>query len=349
LPGSWDQADVVRDADSLEDYRKLGLQAVVGGKLTPARNMALDVAKRKKQMCVQISDDISKWEYFDVEKQNFRGEVFFDKANAAVHGARRLCVSPLAAAQFILAKMRSSPLKPHLGGVFPTLNAALSLGQEEYSTHHFILGDFFVAEPASPCRFDTSMTLKEDYDFSCAHIHEHGSVLRCNRMFAYARHATNAGGAVATRDSTGSKERANIAILMRKWPDAFYLNGKRKDEVIMKWPRRDTDAEGTEKGSNRSARTSGGSSRAKVVKKAGGTAKVVVGAGSGFDLSSKVKRVKEVSAKAEYINKRTAALDGKTVRACLKTFFRDAAGRDKPYRMSDLRYDVTGGSLRILK
>jgi hypothetical protein len=299
---------------------------------------------------VQVSDDISKWEYFDVEKQNFRGEVTFDKANAAVHGARRLCVSPLAAAQFMLAKMRSSPLKPHLGGVFPTLNASLSLGQEEYSTHHFILGDFFVAEPASACRFDTSMTLKEDYDFSCAHIKEHGSVLRCNRMFAHARHATNAGGAVATRDSNGSKERANIAILMRKWPGVFHLNGRRKDEVIMKGGvLANGDADGTEKGSNQTTRTSGGaSSGAKPVKKGGRTAKGVVVASSGFDLSSKVKLVKQVSAKVEYINKRTAALDGKTVRASLKTTFTDAAGLEKPYRISDLKYDLSRGRI-ILK
>ncbi|CAK0861437.1 unnamed protein product [Prorocentrum cordatum] len=156
------------DKESLDDYKKLGLDAVVGGKLTPARNMALDTAKRRGQVCVQISDDISKWEYFDVEKQDFSGQADFSKMNAAVRGSKRLYISPLAAAQFILAKMRSSPLKPQLGGVFPTLNAAMSLGNEEYSTHHFILGDFFVAEPTSPCRFDTSMTLKEDYDYSSA-------------------------------------------------------------------------------------------------------------------------------------------------------------------------------------
>ncbi|CAK0827646.1 unnamed protein product [Prorocentrum cordatum] len=129
------------DAESLQAYKSLGLSAVVGGKLTPARNLALDDAKSRRQVCVQISDDISKWEYFDVERQDFGGETSFQRANAAVCGAKRLCVSPLAAAQFILAKMRSSPSRPHLGGVFPTRNASMSLGQEEYSTHHFILGD----------------------------------------------------------------------------------------------------------------------------------------------------------------------------------------------------------------
>jgi len=222
------------DSESLQAYKKLGLNAKVGGKLTPARNMALDDAKRLGKRCVQVSDDISKWEYLNVEKQDLRGEVSFSKANQALAGAERHVISPVAAAQFILAKMRSSPLKPQLGGVFPTLNAALTMGSDEYGTQNFILGDFFVVD-SSPCRFDTQMTLKEDYDFSCAHIAKHGSVLRCNRMLVHARHATNTGGAVAERDQSGSRERCNIAILQQKWPGVFKLNKKRKDEVLMSW------------------------------------------------------------------------------------------------------------------
>merc|ERR1719446_1580778 len=129
------------DADSLEDYKKMGLQAKVGGKLTPARNMALDDAKKQGKVCVQVSDDISKWIYYDCEKQNFKGEQDFSKANKALLGVKKHIVSPLAAAQFILAKMRSDPDKPHLGGVFPTANPAMTLGQEEFGKQHFILGD----------------------------------------------------------------------------------------------------------------------------------------------------------------------------------------------------------------
>jgi len=331
------------DKESLDDYKKLGLDAVVGGKLTPARNMALDTAKRRGQVCVQISDDISKWEYFDVEKQDFSGQADFSKMNAAVRGSKRLYISPLAAAQFILAKMRSSPLKPQLGGVFPTLNAAMSLGNEEYSTHHFILGDFFVAEPTSPCRFDTSMTLKEDYDYSCSHIRAHGSVLRCNRMFAHARHATNSGGAVATRDATGAKERANIAILQRKWPGVFYLNGKRKDEVIMKW-----GDKATPQPSSRSR--SAASTRAKPTKKANAKGYKAKDKMLGYKATAKVKYIREKGySSVPYLNRRCAKLDGKTVEACLQSRFKDAAGCEKPYRLTDLKYDEAAGRLRILK
>merc|ERR1719321_18655 len=93
----------------------------------------------------------------------------------------------------------------------------MTMGSDEYSTQHFVLGDFFVADK-SPCRFDESMTLKEDYDFTCSHISKHGSVLRCNRMVLTVKHYANQGGAVDNRDSAGKKERENIAILQRKWP-----------------------------------------------------------------------------------------------------------------------------------
>merc|ERR1711879_979423 len=134
----------------------------------------------------------------------------------------------------MLAKMRSSPLKPKLGGVFPSANAAMTMGSMEYATQHFILGDFFVADD-SPVRFDESLTLKEDYDFSCSHIAKHGSVLRCNRMLLTVRHYANQGGAVDIRDNAGRKEKENIAILQRKWPGVFKHNVKRPSEVLMNW------------------------------------------------------------------------------------------------------------------
>merc|ERR1719395_187963 len=112
--------------------------------------------------------------------------------------------------------MRASPDKPQLGGVFPTANPAMTMCFAEVSTEHFILGDFFVVD-SSPCRFDNTMTLKEDYDFTCSHISKHGSVLRCNRMLLHVKHATNSGGAVAVRDGKGEKERYNIAILQKNW------------------------------------------------------------------------------------------------------------------------------------
>jgi hypothetical protein len=325
------------DGDSLKAYQGLGLIAKVGGKLTPARNMVLKDAASKGRVCVQVSDDISKWQYYDVSKQDFRGEVDFKKANAALAGSRSHVISPLAAAQFVLAKMRSLPGKPKLGGVFPTNNASMTLGTEEFSHAHFILGDFFVAD-LSPIRFDETMTLKEDYDYSCSHIHKHGSVLRCNRLFVQARHSTNPGGAVAVRDGNGSKERENIAILQRKWPGVFKLNVKRDNEVLMKWQHYGkTDIQDESKAVKKTtlktkARKAMSAGKAKLLKQ--------------FPLSAKVKLTGEGDA-TPYIMKRCKKADGKTVQQVLAMEYTDASGATRKYGMSDLKYDVSAQRLRL--
>jgi len=334
------------DKDSLAKYKKLGLNAKVGGKLTPSRNMALNDAKKLGKVCVQVSDDISRWSYYDCEKQDYRGEKDFKKANAAIRGARKHVISPLAAAQLILAKMRADPEKPQLGGVFPTANAAMTLGLNEIGKQHFILGDFFVAEAASPCRFDTTITLKEDYDYTCTHIKKHGSVLRLNRMFLAVKHSSNAGGAVAARDAKGVKEKKNIAILQRKWPGVFALNKNRKDadtEVKMNW-----------NGYN------------KVAPATGGKTKVVVAKGKKSFLSKvknsklKAKKAKLTNfpgtavlkytgkeATADYITRRCKRCHMKKVEACLGMKFTDANGTQKTYNAQDLKYDVNGAMLSV--
>merc|ERR1712113_354410 len=87
----------------------------------------------------------------------------------------------------------------------------------------------------------------------------HGSVLRCNRMFISVKHQSNSGGAVTNRDSAGTKEKANVAILMRKWPGVFRINNRRKatagTEVTMNWAGYGKDEAVTDKGKDRVAKT----------------------------------------------------------------------------------------------
>lgn len=229
------------DEPSLSSYRELGLNAKVGGKLIPARNLALADAARKKKACVQTSDDITAWTYYGgkLDAQAFKDTMAnaLQAGNEAARQSEELAVSPAAAACFLLAKLRAAR-KPRLAGVHPVGNAGMALIREAVSADTFILGDFFVTEN-SPCRFDPRMTLKEDYDFTCSHLDTHGEVLRCNRLLVQAMHETNAGGAVSERDAAGNKERENIKILQGKWPGVFHLNGKRGDtQVIMSWRRR---------------------------------------------------------------------------------------------------------------
>merc|ERR1712232_1126346 len=224
------------DEDSLKDYQKLGLKAVVGGKLTAARNKALRDANKAGKICVQVSDDISAWEYRDGKVAKKRE---FNAMNKAWASAKRIIVSPVAAARFILAKMRGAegPRKPKLGGVYMIGSCSRAMVGDMVQRQHFILGDFFVVDVGSTIRFDESMSLKEDYDFSCAHIKKYGSNLRCNRMTLNVKHYSNSGGACSNRDKKGREERRDIAILNRKWPKVFTPNWKRKGEVIMRWKR----------------------------------------------------------------------------------------------------------------
>lgn len=241
------------DKPSLEAYKSLGLCAKVGGKLVPARNMALNDAARAGKPCVQVSDDILGWNYYVGEAAAVAAAAAAKSAdrlqagNEAAKSADRLRVSPGAAARFLLAKLRAAAATeaeakgdpsagPKLAGVFPLGNTGQAFTREAVSWEHFILGDFFVAD-SSPTRFDPRMTLKEDYDFTCAHLKRHGAVLRCNRMFAAAVHETNAGGAVSERDSAGEKERENIKILRQKWPGVFHHGARGDTQVVMCWRR----------------------------------------------------------------------------------------------------------------
>jgi hypothetical protein len=327
------------DAESFEDYKKMGLKCKVGGKLCPARNMILNDAKARGKVAVEISDDIGKWIYYNVGKQNYSGQTDFKKANNDLLGAPKHVVSPLAAAQFILAKMRSDPDKPRLGGVFPTSNPALALGTSEFGKHHFILGDFFVAE-LSPCRFDENLTLKEDYDYTCQHLKTHGSVLRCHRLFLQVKHSTNAGGAVAARDARGEKERKNIALLMEKWPGVFRANTRRKtgdagvSEVTMNWNRYgkgDSDESFAGKSANLKVRKT-------MLKKPQ----------TGYSANAKISYTKQTS-KVKYLNARCSRCHKKTVDEVLGMKYKDGNGTERSYALADLKYDIQGGRLTVTK
>lgn len=359
------------DAESLTAYKALGLKAVVGGKLTAARNKALSDAKRLGKVCVQVSDDISMWEYRDGAPAKQRTDDACNKAHAA---ARRLIVSPVTAARFIVAKMRGaeSP-NPKLGGVYMLGSCARSFCGEAFQRQHFILGDFFVVEPDSTIRFDEEMRLKEDYDFTCSHIAKYGSVMRCNRMTLNVKHYANSGGACTNRDKKGKEEKRNIAILHRKWPGCFRKSPKRRNEVILAWKTSACDCDGDDddevktrgarsssqsaSSSEQHARPSAAAKRtlpkkierkfSKVKKphlkekktsqerKFGSSSKIVLGEA-------------HASCKTPYIKKRCSLAAGRKVRDVVGSMrFRNTAGKTVTYRGVDLTYDIKSEFLRL--
>lgn len=330
------------DHESLKDYKALGLTAVVGGKLTPARNKALADARRLGKVCVQCSDDIMAWEYRDGPNAKKRTD---DLMNAAHAAARRIIISPVAAARFIVAKMRGAQdPKPKLGGVYMLGSCARTFCGEAFSKSHFILGDFFVVEPDSVVNFDNNMRLKEDYDFTCSHINKYGSVMRCNRMTLNVKHYSNVGGACTNRDTKGLEEKRNIEILNSKWPGCFRPNPKRRNEVIMRWKNTKEDGDDEEIGEGKSSsvkplkngrKTNGSSTNAKksIAKRKPPTSL------TGLPPNAVLMRT-DKRALSEYIVARCKKVSGKTVGEVL-------AGKFKDYLSKDLSYDLMRGYLSL--
>eukprot|EP00927_Polykrikos_kofoidii_P073440 TRINITY_DN69482_c0_g1_i1.p1 TRINITY_DN69482_c0_g1~~TRINITY_DN69482_c0_g1_i1.p1 ORF type:complete len:575 (+),score=102.89 TRINITY_DN69482_c0_g1_i1:85-1809(+) len=334
------------DAESLQDYKKLGLVCKVGGKLTPARNMCLKDAEAEGKACCQCSDDITSWNYHDGPMAKNRTD---DAVNAAFAAATCHTLSPVAAARFMLAKLRGSKdMTPKLAGVFPLGSCARGFGGPPEKHRNFILGDFFVAD-RSPVRFDENMNLKEDYDFTCQHIKRHGSVLRLERMTVQAKHQTNAGGACSERDKKGVAEQRNISILQEKWPGVFHMNWKRPNEVLMRWKK---DSDEKEEDDAVGAESEGGSkklnkrvaTRRASLKKPG---KHVIKAPKfkGLPPTARIVAGTKVPSSA-CIQKRCKSVCGKRVGAVVgKIKYVKTNGKSATYGVSDLKYDIMMGVL----
>mmetsp|Transcript_101251 Transcript_101251/g.287081 ORF Transcript_101251/g.287081 Transcript_101251/m.287081 type:complete len:1411 (-) Transcript_101251:173-4405(-) len=218
------------DNECPDEYRKLGLQVVKAGKLIPARNRALEAAVKEGKVCVQTSDDIGSWIYF-LDQTKYNAD---DESNAAWKRGVKLSISPVAAARFLLARMRARGEHCRLGGVYPLSNGGRAMRAQAIGTFHFIIGDFIVVEN-SDLRFDERLSLKEDYDFTAAHLEKFGEVFRSNRLLITAKHETNAGGACAARDAEGKREQYNIGVLKKKWPGAIGDHPHRANQIILRW------------------------------------------------------------------------------------------------------------------
>ena len=228
---------IVGDGDEAA-YRGAGAaRVVVGGQLCASRNRALDLAKAGGKVCVQVSDDIKSLSFIASKHDTaqWAKPASIQDANARAKQADVAVASLAACARYIDAQSRATGSK--LGGTYPCGNPGQACGGPVVAASHFVVGDFVVVQPESPLRFDEAMTLKEDYDFTCQHIYEHGRVARCNRLLILAEHYVNAGGAVAVRNA--KREAQNIKHLRKKWPGVFLVSPRGPSEVRLIWAKRD--------------------------------------------------------------------------------------------------------------
>jgi hypothetical protein len=199
-------------ADQVGDYRYCGAERVQAGDgLCEARNLAADAADGRPH--VQLSDDL--------------------RHVALAHGPERANVVriTLAEAVRVLADAAAAT-GAQLAGCAPTANPYFS--RRRVHATGFVVGDLVWVAGGCPLRWDTTLALKEDYDYTCQHLAAYGKVARCDWLLATFAHRTNRGGAVAYR--TPELEDATIAQLIHRWPQAVRPNARRPHEVLLRWP-----------------------------------------------------------------------------------------------------------------
>lgn len=213
-----------------DDYEDAGARKVLeGGGLCASRNKAIETALEEGKICVQMSDDLRKFQIIHEEGEWIKPR---NQQEANERSKYAVDVSPVVAAQYVEIHMRR--MGARLGGAYVTMNKGFAMNTAPVATQLFVVGDFLVIDPTSTPRFDLSMTLKEDYDFTAQHIHRYGVATRVNRVFVQALHYKNPGGAVAVRND--EREQENIAILRDKWPGVFRAHHRRgPNEVRMYW------------------------------------------------------------------------------------------------------------------
>jgi hypothetical protein len=87
----------------------------------------------------------------------------------------------------------------------------------EYSPLSFlspVLGPFSCVRP-NPLRYDTRLSLNEDYDYFLQHLRRYHHVLRFNFLYYFAKHLTESGGCASYR--LLPEERRQAEIMIAKW------------------------------------------------------------------------------------------------------------------------------------
>ena len=190
-------------------YEKNGCKNVYEtGSLMQSRNAALDMAFSANKICVQLSDDIKK---VTINKN------FGTKKEVDLNFAIKEMVG-------IFNKVK----EVYLMGIPPTSNDFYA--KNKISKNTFCIGDMLFIKPNN-LRFDTSLTLKEDYDYTLQHLEKFGNTFRYQKFLFEFEHYKNKGGAVDYR--TEKEEQKNIRLLFQKWGDKIRLNPKRKNEILI--------------------------------------------------------------------------------------------------------------------
>lgn len=190
-------------------YEKHGCKNVFEtGTLMQSRNAALNMAFNENKICVQLSDDLKKV----TTNKNF--------------GPKKQVDIDYAIDQLVNIFQKVDGV--YLMGIPPTSNDFFA--KSLISKNTFCIGDMLFVKP-NDLRFDTLLTLKEDYDYTLQHLSKYKNCFRYQKYLFEFEHYKNKGGAVDYR--TEQEEQKNIKILFAKWGNKIKLNPKRKNEILI--------------------------------------------------------------------------------------------------------------------
>jgi hypothetical protein len=174
-----------------------------------ARNAALDDSFRLGAPCLQLDDDLKSVKRILGKKE--KQEVpFIEAINEMYFG------------------LTNSPFR--LAGAAPTDNPFFFNPEEPCKTKAFIWGACMIILP-TPLRFDPLIVVKDDYDYTCAHVKEYGGVYRTDFFTFKFAYKTNKGGAQDYR--TEAIQRNDIFRLRCKWGGWIRANPKRPLEILL--------------------------------------------------------------------------------------------------------------------
>lgn len=216
-PVTW-----VVPADEQADYRFAGATAVIavarpasGMPLGHQRNAALDDAHQAGAVCVQTDDDLRRLAVL--------GE------DGKAHPARLADYLDAWALPLAVGTAR-------LAGCAPTPNPMFA--RHRVGTAHWVMAQLFAVAP-TPLRFDPDTCPREDYDYTCQHLTEHGAVARCDQLLPTYQHWGNRGGCQTYRSDT--RGAAVNELLLTRWPTYLRPNTRRPGELLFRPQRRTAD------------------------------------------------------------------------------------------------------------
>ena len=221
-------------------------EVVEGGGLSASRNKALDQARRRGCVCVQLRDSVWKC----VVIQEGRSLADFHKGiglwkeppsleAANTVGSKKVEVTLLAAALLLHELMKATDKR--LAGCFPVPNEGFAASKEPVQQRELVDERLLVIDPKdTELKFDESLIFREVDEFTAQHFRKHGGICRSNRVLCVGQNRKGKSWVTPEGISEEDKRKA-IDSLLNKHRHLFrerILHNRRTrphDRYVLSW------------------------------------------------------------------------------------------------------------------